>query len=121
MERDHIFMIIIYFKSSSKNTNSIFIHELNDEEKKSYDERQKRNQNRINISSQIITTLEKIAELSERIRIIPKFQYLCDIEKYKNYYYPSIIQEILSQQHNDAKLLTKMLEIPYGYYDLRPH
>ena len=37
------------------------------------------------------------------------------IEKYKNNYYPSIIQEIFSQQHNYAKLLTKIPDIPYGY------
>ena len=102
-------------------TNSVFVHKLNDKEIKRYNERQIRNQSRININSQIITTPEKIRELTERIGIIPKFKYLCDIDNYSKKDYFSIVKEILSIQHNDAKLLTKLPNVPFAYYNLHPY
>ncbi len=61
-------------------------------------------------------TFLNISELSQRIGVVPKFQYLCNINYYseKNYY--AIVKDIISQKHNDARLLTKVPSVPFSYY-----
>lgn len=95
---------------------SVFVHDLTPAEQKRYDERQARNKNRINISSQIITTEEKINELSERIKVVNKFSYLCNIDSIDEKSYTELIQDILSTEHNDTRLLTEIPKVPIDYY-----
>ena len=99
---------------------SVFVHELSEQEKNRFIERQKRNQNRINISGQIITSHEKIEELANRIKNVTKFTYLCNIEDSRRKSYIEIVQDILSETHNDCKLLSRIPKIPASYYSFYP-
>lgn len=96
--------------------NSIFVHELSEEERRRYQERQKRNENRLIISGQIITKSEKILEIADRIKDVDKFSYLCQIDDSRRKSYLDIVKEIISIQHNDCKLLSNLPKLPAGYY-----
>ena len=96
--------------------NSIFVHELSEEERRRYQGRQKRNENRLIISGQIITKSEKILEIADRIKDVDKFSYLCQIDDSRRKSYLDIVKEIISIQLNDCKLLSNLPKLPAGYY-----
>ena len=86
---------------------SIFVRDLNPDEQRAYDERERRNANRFTISNRVITDPTFIVEMATETVNRTKYPYLCNLQYFMNKRYREIVSEILTRDIS-SKLLTKV-------------
>ena len=87
---------------------SQFVRDLTEEERERYNRRQERLANRLNISGQVITTVEKIVEIANSIKSNPRFIHLCRLQTIMEGTFKQCVNDFLREPKNDTYLLSPM-------------
>ena len=87
---------------------SPFVRNLTPEEQARYEARQKRNENRVQISGRIITEPECIVELMNGLKNTPKNERLCNVSYYMRKVYSEVVAEFISDETLGVRLLSHM-------------
>ena len=87
---------------------SEFVRDLTEEERERFNRRQERLANRLNISGQVITTVEKIVEIRNSIMSNPRFTHLCSLEAIMQGNFSQCVNDFVSNPKNETYLLSKI-------------
>ena len=91
---------------------SEFVTDLTEEERERFNLRQERLANRLNISGQVITSVEKIVKIMNNkiveIMSNPRFTHLCSVEAIMQGNFSQCVNDFVSNPKNDTYLLSKI-------------
>ena len=85
---------------------SVFVRDLTTEEQARVDARNARNARRFTIGSNLVTEANFLVQLDNYVKESPGFAHLCGLERLITKSYKELVQEVLTNPHNNSYLLS---------------
>ena len=90
---------------------SVFVRNLTAEEQARFEQRARRNANRITISSKLLTDPDLIVQLANQLGNNPRFKHLSMVQEAMTKTYSQIVRDTLAEPRNESLLLSKLMPL----------